>query len=132
MYRRNIRATASRTAPPVVTATQRLQQHVANDPKKMATKVSFDRCGSRSASSMLRQITIRDTELVLQLEPVLVSSLSNILFDGKLSLVSVWLSLVNIGCHRQMQGMYSFADWPGQYQQNVSFLWVHQICLTTL
>lgn len=79
MYRRNIQATASRAAPPVVTGTQRLQQHLANDPKKTAINVGFDRCGSRSASSMLRQITIRDTELVLQLEPVLVSSLSNVL-----------------------------------------------------
>lgn len=86
MYRRNIQATASRAAPPVVTATQRHQQHLANDPNKTAIKVGFKRSGLHDASSMLRQITVRDTELVLQLERVLLSSLSNLLLNGKLSM----------------------------------------------
>lgn len=93
MYRRNIQATASTAAPPVVTATQRLQQHLANDPKKTAIKVGFDRCGSHGASSMLRQITVRDTEFVLRLEQVLVSSLSKIL------LIESCEHLVVIGRH---------------------------------
>lgn len=70
MHNKNNPPGQDRTATPVITPMHSHQQHLANDPKRPSINVNFGSFGSYDTNTSLRHITVRDTELMLQLEKV--------------------------------------------------------------